>query len=291
MASTTADRLVGIPRWRPEEVSESSNRSVSQMFALPGAGYSALVTGSPARPAADGSISQYHESPVAGGGVYRASAAVGEISKATTVARTAYCFTLLPSLNGPLWMARAGSPVDQAGRPPRPSRSRPHLVTRTTPSDRVRPGLAGAVARDENQSGAQVEWSIADPRRDRDAIAAGARNASGFWVPWKIANTSSKGSPSLDSVHVAPESPERYTPSGSDPSRCDQQQLSDRAAAGGRGSGDAGTRCLRPRTAAAPPRLTRGLNATLSRQTFREASHRVQGSAIQPRRSGREGGL
>ncbi|MGO9752498.1 MAG: hypothetical protein ACLP8S_00665 [Solirubrobacteraceae bacterium] len=42
---------------------------MSQIFALPGSGYAALVAGSPASPASDGSISQYQESPVAGGGV------------------------------------------------------------------------------------------------------------------------------------------------------------------------------------------------------------------------------
>src|SRR5208283_2236721 len=69
MACTTGDA----PDGTPPATLLSWNRSVSQMFALPGAGYAALGAGSPARPGSAGSSSQYHwfglEPFLVGGGV------------------------------------------------------------------------------------------------------------------------------------------------------------------------------------------------------------------------------
>ena len=56
-ARTTGERLVGIP---PPATFESSNRSVSQMFAEPGFGYGPDTGGNPASPARGGDSSQYH---------------------------------------------------------------------------------------------------------------------------------------------------------------------------------------------------------------------------------------
>jgi hypothetical protein len=44
----------------PPFVLLSANMSVSQMFALPGAGYVPVTAGNPASPLAEGLISQYH---------------------------------------------------------------------------------------------------------------------------------------------------------------------------------------------------------------------------------------
>ena len=63
-ARTTGERPVGMP---PPATLESSNRSVSQMFAEPGFGYGADTGGRPARPARGGSRSQYHWSRPRGG--------------------------------------------------------------------------------------------------------------------------------------------------------------------------------------------------------------------------------
>jgi hypothetical protein len=97
------------------------------------------VAGNPASPACGGSISQYQESPPAGGGVYCAAATVGVASTAKQAKMIALGFTEIP-VSSPQQPNDAGRPGQANAQPER----------RENADQRLERALAGAVPLSEN---------------------------------------------------------------------------------------------------------------------------------------------